>query len=232
MAKRFPLMLFAAGKGTRMAPLTDHCPKPLVRVAGQTLLDRALDMVQQADMGPVVVNTHYLGDQIVRHLQTRMLPRVAVSDEAGGLLETGGGLRKALPLLGDGPVMTMNPDVVWTGQNPLTALARAWDGDRMDALLMLVPLGSARGRQDAGDFSLDGQGRITRQGDMVYAGCQIIRPDLLDSINQTFFSLNLLWDKMIARQRAFGVVHSGGWCDLGRPDCIPLAEAMLAGATP
>lgn len=228
MDKRFPLMLFAAGKGTRMAPLTDNCPKPLIRVAGRSLLDRALDMAQAAGAGPVVVNTHYLGDRIVAHLAARPAPDVMVSDESAALLETGGGLRKALPLLGAGPVMTLNPDVVWTGPNPLVALARAWDGDRMDALLALVPLARARGRQGGGDFALDAAGRIARQGDMVYAGCQIIRPDLLAAIDRDFFSLNLLWDRMIADGRAFGMVHPGGWCDVGRPDCIPLAEALLA----
>lgn len=220
-----PLMIFAAGKGTRMAPLTDTRPKPLIEVAGRNLLDRAIAMGREAGATRIVVNAHYLGQQIHDHLAGT---GIAISDEAELLLETGGGLRKALPLLGDGPVMTLNPDVVWTGPNPLPALCAGWDPVRMDALLMLVPRDRARGRVGPGDFSLDPAGRISRKGDLVYAGCQIIKPDRLAAIADEVFSLNLLWDLMIAEGRAFGIVHPGGWCDLGRPETIPLAEAMLA----
>ena len=220
-----PLMIFAAGKGTRMAPLTDTRPKPLITVAGRNLLDRALDMGRAAGAGPVVVNTHYLGQQIKDHLAGS---DIAISDESELLLETGGGLRKALPLLGEGPVMTLNPDVIWTGPNPLAALRAAWDDRRMDALLMLVAHDRARGRVGPGDFSLDAEGRISRKGDFVYAGCQIIRIERLAEIGEEVFSLNRLWDLMIAEGRAYGFAHPGGWCDLGRPETIPLAEAMLA----
>lgn len=220
-----PLMIFAAGLGTRMRPLTDSLPKPLIPVAGRTLLDRALDMGRAAGAGPVVVNTHYLGDRIAAHLAGR---DVAISDEAPEILDTGGGLRQALPLLGQGPVMTLNPDVVWTGPNPLAALNAAWRED-MDALLMLVPLARATGRQGAGDFSLDAAGRIARRGDHVYGGAQIIRPDRLAAIPDRVFSLNRLWDLLIADGRAFGIVHAGGWCDVGYPGAIPLAEGMLHG---
>ncbi|TJZ92341.1 nucleotidyltransferase family protein [Paracoccus gahaiensis] len=216
-------MIFAAGLGTRMRPLTDLCPKPLIEVAGRSLLDRALDLGRQAGAGPIVVNTHYLGAQIERHLQGQ---DVALSPEPGQILETGGGLRHALPLLGDGPVMTLNPDVVWTGPNVLTALAGAWRDD-MDALLALVPLDRATARQGAGDFSLDADQRLIRRGDFVYAGAQIIRPDRLAEIADTAFSLNRLWDLLIAEGRAFGMIHSGGWCDVGTPQAIPLAEALL-----
>jgi MurNAc alpha-1-phosphate uridylyltransferase len=218
-----PLMIFAAGKGTRMAPLTDVTPKPLIKVGGQTLLDRALSL--GAGTGPVVVNTHHLGSQIRDHVAGR---GIAVSDESDLLLETGGGLRKALPLLGAGPVMTLNPDVVWTGANPVGALLDAWD-DHMDALLMLVPLGRTHGRAGGGDFSLDPSGRLIRRGDLVYGGAQIIRPDRLAEISEDIFSLNRLWDLLIADGRAHGVIHEGEWCDVGRPDCIPLAEALLNG---
>ena len=220
-----PLMIFAAGKGTRMAPLTDVTPKPLIRVGGQTLLDRALTLAEQAGTGPAVLNTHHLGDQIRHHVNGR---GIAISDEADLLLETGGGLRKALPLLGTGPVITMNPDVVWTGANPVRALLDAWD-DRMDALLMLVPLAHTHGRQGAGDFSLDPAGRLIRRGDLVYGGVQIIRTDRLAEIPDDVFSLNRLWDLLIAGGRAHGLIHDGEWCDVGRPDCIPLAEALLDG---
>ena len=219
-----PLMIFAAGLGTRMRPLTNTRPKPLIEVAGQTLLDRALQLGRQAGATPVVVNTHYLGDQIADHLADC---NVALSDESDLLLDTGGGLRKALSLLGPGPVMTLNPDVIWTGSNPLTQLQAAWDDSRMDALLMLIPLAQATARQGAGDFSLDPQGRLIRQGDFVYGGAQIIRPDRLAEIPDTVFSLNKLWDLLIADDRAFGLIHQGGWCDVGSPEAIPLAEALL-----
>ena len=221
------MMLFAAGKGTRMAPLTDVTPKPLIPVAGRPLLDHALDLAREGGARRIVVNTHHLGDQIVRHLAGS---GVAISDESDALLETGGGLRKALPLLGDGPVLTMNPDVVWTGPNPVAALRAAWDGARMDALLMLVPVDRAQGRIGGGDFALDPRGRISRGGPLVYTGTQILRTDGLAAIDAPVFSLNVLWDRMMAEGRAFGLVHPGGWCDVGRPDCIPLAEAMLASA--
>ena len=221
-----PLMVFAAGKGTRMAPLTDVTPKPLIAVGGQTLLDRALVLARRAGAGPVVVNIHHLGQQIRDHIAGQ---DIAVSDESDLLLETGGGLRKALPLLGPGPVITMNPDVVWTGPNPLPPLLAAWDDARMDALLMLVPISRAHGRTGGGDFSLDPGNRLIRKGDLVYGGVQIIRPDRLAEIDAQVFSLNRLWNLMIAEGRAFGLIHAGEWCDVGRPDCIPLAEALLDG---
>lgn len=220
-----PLMIFAAGLGTRMRPLTDDRPKPLIEVAGRTLLDRALNLGRTAGAGPIVVNTHYLGAQIERHLDGQ---DVAISREAGQILDTGGGLRRALPLLGDGPVMTLNPDVVWTGPNVLARLAAAWD-DQMDALLSVVPLERATARKGAGDLSLDVDGRLSRRGDFVYAGAQIIRPDRLAEIPEDVFSLNRLWDLLIEDGRVFGMVHDGGWCDVGYPDAIPLAEAMLGG---
>lgn len=224
---RPPLMIFAAGLGTRMRPLTDTRPKPLITVAGRSLLDRALDLGRAGGAGRIVVNTHYLGARIADHLAGS---DVAISDEADLLLDTGGGLRKALPLLGPGPVATLNPDVVWTGANPIAALCEAWDDARMDALLMVVPLARARARIGAGDFAMDDGGRITRRGDFVYAGAQVIRPDRLAQIPADVFSLNVLWDMLIAEGRAFGLTHRGGWCDVGRPETIPLAEALLADA--
>lgn len=220
------VMVFAAGKGTRMAPLTDHTPKPMIEVAGQTLLDRAITIARDAGADRFVVNVHHLGGQIVDHLAGT---DIAISDESDALLETGGGLRKALPLLGADPVITINPDVVWTGPNPVAALREAWDGGRMDALLMLIPLPAARGREGGGDFSLTPEGRLIRQGDLVYGGLQIIRTDRLAEIAEDAFSLNRLWDLMIAEGRAYGLIHVGQWCDVGRPDCIPLAEGLLNG---
>jgi len=225
------LMVFAAGLGTRMAPLTRTTPKALIRVGGRTLLDRALDLGRAAGADPVVVNIHHLGGQIRDHLSGRA--GIAISDETGRLLDTGGGLRKAGPLLGGaagGAVMTINPDVVWTGPNPLAALRTAWEagaGEGADALLMLVAPGRAHGRQGGGDFALDAQGRLGRGGPLIYGGAQLIRPDLLARVPDEVFSLNRLWDLLIAEGRARGIVHPGEWCDVGRPDCIPLAEALL-----
>ncbi|MCQ0971088.1 nucleotidyltransferase family protein [Paracoccus sp. TK19116] len=219
------LMIFAAGLGTRMRPLTDERPKPLIEVGGRTLLDRALDIGRDAGTQPIVVNTHYKGQMIADHLAGS---DVAISHEPGPVLETGGGLRAALPLLGGGPIMTLNPDVVWTGPNPLSALSKAWDGERMDALMMLVPLDRALARIGGGDFSIDAKGRIGRGGDLVYAGAHVLNPARLAEVQDQVFSLNVVWDRIIAEGRAFGIVHPGGWCDVGRPETIAVAEAMLA----
>lgn len=219
------LMLFAAGFGTRMGALTRNRPKPLVEVAGRPLIDHALDLARGAGIGRVVANTHYLGDQIVAHLAGT---GVGVSDETDRILETGGGLRKALPLLGPGPVFTLNTDAIWTGPNVLSALRAAWRPG-MGALLALVPVARAVGHSGTGDFTLAPDGRIARGPGHVYTGAQILDPAGLRDIPEDVFSLNLLWDRMLAEGRVFGLVHPGGWCDVGRPDSIPLAEAMLHG---
>lgn len=225
------LMLFAAGFGTRMGALTANCPKPLVPVAEKLLIDHALAVVDAAGVTRTVVNLHYLPDQIAAHLAPRK--DIALSIEVGQILETGGGLRNALPLLGDDPVFTLNTDAVWTGQNPLTQLRTAWDGTKMDVLHLLLPAHQATGYSGAGDWILADDGRISRakgaQG-YVYLGAQILCTDRLSSIPDTVFSLNKLWDIAIAKGRAYGVVHQGGWCDVGRPEGIALAETLLADA--
>lgn len=232
MPAPFPLMIFAAGFGTRMRELTATRPKPLIPVAGRALLDRALDLAQDAGVRPVVVNTHYLGHQIAAHLAGR---EVAVSHE-NEILETGGGLKRALPLLGlpnseSGPVMTLNPDVVWRGGNPLAVLAAHWDPARMDALLLVKARAGLPGRKGKADFLLDAAGRITRApGDegVVYLGAQILATGDLSAMPGEAFSLNLVWDRMIARGRAFGLVWPGAWCDVGSPEGLAEAEALLA----
>ncbi len=217
------LMLFAAGLGTRMGSLTANCPKPLIRVGGMALIDHAL---AQADaVGQVVVNLHYLPDQIRAHLSSRQ--NIAFSDETETILETGGGLRKALPLLPGDPVYTLNTDAVWTGPGALAQLGAAWDSTRMDALLLLVPKHRATGHNGKGDFAMDGAGRLTRGGGYVYTGAQILRTGGLAAIPDQVFSLNRIWDRMADTGRLFGLVHPGGWCDVGRPETIPLAEALL-----
>lgn len=217
-------MLFAAGFGTRMGALTADRPKPLVSVAGKPLIDHALDLIAPLDLR-TVVNTHYKAEMIAAHLAGR---EITISDESAAILETGGGLKNALPLLGDGPVFTMNTDAVWHGPNPLPLLQKAWMPDDMDALLLCVPLQNAVGRTDTGDFTLGKDGALNRGPGHVYTGVQIIKTDLLDEITETAFSLNLLWDKMHARGRLKGLNYPGRWADVGTPDGIALAEAMGA----
>jgi len=223
--RRFPLMIFAAGLGTRMGPLTADRPKPLIPVAGRALIDHALD--HAAGAGRVVVNTHYRAEMLAAHLAQR---DVTLSHEPD-ILETGGGLKAALPMLGPGPVMTLNSDAVWTGENPLTQLAGAWD-DRMEALLLLLPADQATGFCGTGDFLIDGEGRLSRANGaagVAYLGAQILRTEALAKIADRKFSLNRVWDGMIARGGAHGLIHRGGWCDVGRPETIVRAEALLAG---
>lgn len=222
-------MLMAAGFGTRMGALTKARPKPLIPVAGQALIDHALEVADSAGITRRVVNTHYLGQQIADHLDGR---DVAISDEADRLLDTGGGLRKALPLLGTNPVLVLNTDGIWTGANPLTELMQAWDPETMDALLLVLP-GKQVARSIPDDFLMAPDGRLRRANGAeghVYVSAHLTRVDDLGDIPDAVFSLNKLWDLMIARGRAFGLVHRGGWCDVGRPEGIAEAEAMLAGA--
>jgi N-acetyl-alpha-D-muramate 1-phosphate uridylyltransferase len=223
------LMLLAAGFGTRMGALTATQPKPLIEVAGRALIDHALAVADGAGVTRRVVNTHYLGQRIAAHLKGR---NIAISDEPGQILETGGGLRKALPLLGSNPVLMLNTDVIWTGTNPLTALMRAWNPERMDGLLLVLP-GQQVARTLPDDFILCADGRLKRaEGALghVYVGAQMLRTDDLADIPDAVFSLNRVWDRMIARGRLFGLVHQGQWCDVGHPEGIAAAEALLAGA--
>ena len=226
----FPLMIFAAGFGTRMGALTRDRPKPLIPVAGKALIDHALTAADDAGVRKVVVNTHYQADQIATHLAGR---GVAISHEADQILETGGGLRAALPLLGTGPVAILNSDGIWTGENPLLELAAAWDGTRMEALLLLLPVAATRGHAAKGDFALDDSGRISRGAggeDQVYVGASILDPARLHGIPDAVFSLNQPWNAMIAAGTAFGVAHQGGWCDVGHPQGIAEAERLLHSA--
>lgn len=216
-------MIFAAGRGTRMAPLTNDRPKPMVQVAGRPLIDHALDLLRRAGIGRVVANTHHLPEMLESHLVGTGVQ--VVREQV--LLETGGGLRNALPLLGNGPVITLNSDAVWQGGDPVSTLLDAWDGDAMDALLMLVAPEHAHGHTGSGDFTLGADGRLSRGPGHVYTGLQVIRTDGLADIAGDIFSLNLLWDRMAAKGRLFGMVHPGGWCDVGRPESIAPAEAML-----
>lgn len=217
------LMLFAAGFGTRMGDLTADRPKPLVPVAGRPLIDHALDLVLPVVSGPVVANLHYRADQMEAHLAGT---RVHTIREEPEILETGGGLRNALPLLGRGPVFTMNSDAVWRGPNPLDVLEDAWRDD-MEALLLGIPPANAVGHSGAGDFTPGPP--VARGPGLIYSGVQIIRTEGLAEIAEDAFSLNVLWNRMLDRGTLHVVSYAGQWCDVGHPEGIQLAERMLSG---
>ena len=218
-------LLFAAGLGTRMRPLTDDRPKPLIEVAGKPLIDHALALVDPLGLARVVVNTHYQGEMIARHLQDR---DITISHETPEALETGGGLKHALPHLGSGPVFTLNTDAVWRGPNPLQSLQDAWDPGRMDALLLCLPKENARGHKGQGDFLLDAEGRLSQGPGLVYSGVQVIKTEGVAAIPQQAFSLWDHWRPMLKAGRMFGLAYDGQWCDVGYPEAIALAEEMLA----
>jgi len=221
------IMMFAAGFGTRMKHLTQNLPKPLVPVAGRPLVDHALDLAHGVSPARIVANLHYLPEQLDAHLRPQGVSTITETPE---ILDTGGGLRNALPLLGDGPVFTMNSDAIWAGPNPLTLLRDAWEPAQMDALLMTVPLPQTLGHGGGGDFALGADGRLKRGPGNVYGGVQIIKTDLLAQIEAKAFSLNLLWDMMLESDTLFGLPYPGRWCDVGHPDGIALAESLLANA--
>lgn len=228
----FPLMLFAAGFGTRMGALTATRPKPLIEVRGRPLIDRALDLARAAGVAPVVVNTHYLGPMVEAHLAGS---DVQISAEPDQILETGGGLKQALPLMGKATaVMTLNPDAVWRGPNPLALLQSAWDEARMDALLLVQENAAVQGRSGKADFALapDGRilGRATGPEGVLYLGAQIIRAKAVADWPERVFSLNAIWNGMVAAGRAYALPYAGQWCDVGSPQGLAAAEAMLGDA--
>lgn len=228
-------MVLAAGLGKRMRPLTATRPKPLIQVAGRTLLDRALDRIEAAGIGQAVVNVHYFADQVEAALAARTGPlRISVSDERDCLLETGGGVRKALPLLGEGPLLIANSDNLWIdgSSDTLRLLASLWNPEIMDALLLMVPLARAHGYEGRGDFHMDPAGVLRpRQGarvaPYVYSGVQILDPRLLADEPVEPFSLWRAWDKALAQGRLHGAVHQGLWFHVGTPASVSATEAFL-----
>ncbi len=231
-------MVLAAGRGTRMRPITDEIPKPLVEISGRTLLDRALDRLVEENIQDVVINVHHFGDQIVRHLASRDRPRIRISRE-DSLLETGGGVLKALPLLGPGAFFVVNGDVLWdAGINPpLRSLASQWDSDRMDGLLLMQTTVGALGYEGCGDFSLEPGGLLTRRepphiAPFLFAGICLLHPRLFAHSPEGAFSLNVLFDRAIEHERLYGVVHKGGWCHVGEPEHLPLGDAFVDGRLP
>lgn len=229
-------MIMAAGMGSRMMPLTATRPKPLVEVAGTTLLDHVLDQLRGAGIGRIVVNVHYLAEQIEAHLARHASDfGVIISDERELLRDTGGGLVKAKDLIPDDPFFCVNADNWWTdaGENALLRMARAWDDDRMDVLMLVVPLARAGNTQGIGDFDLDGDGRLARAGpkqprDYVWTGIQLMAKRVIVDPPGDVFSTNLFWDRALVAGRCFGLVHDGQWFDVGYPQAIGMTEAAIA----
>ncbi|HEX8640347.1 MAG TPA: nucleotidyltransferase family protein [Allosphingosinicella sp.] len=229
-------MVMAAGLGKRMRPLTATRPKPLIEVAGKPLIDHALERLRAAGVRKAVVNVHYLADSVEAHLNNRVQGiEVAVSNERSQLLETGGGLVRALPLIDADPFLVVNSDNLWIDGpvDSLRLLASNWDEARMDALLLLVPLARAHCHNGRGDFHMSATGALSRRksrgvAPFVYTGVQMVSKRLLDGdVPDGPFSTNILWDRAIERGRCFGAVHQGLWFDIGRPENISKAEEIL-----
>ncbi len=227
-------MIMAAGMGTRMRPLTDTMPKPLVPFSGKPLIDHVLDRLADAGIAEAVVNVHYLADMLEAHLASRRHPRIIISDEREALLDTGGGTKKALPLLGDDPIITFNSDSVWADEigSNLASLMAAWDPERMDALLMIADAARTIGYVGRGDFQMDEEGLLARRdpsttAPYMFAGVQIIKPGLFADGPDGPFSTNLIWDRLIEKGRLFGHRMSGVWMHVGAPDDLAEAEAFL-----
>ena len=228
-------MIMAAGKGTRMMPLTADRPKPLVEVGGVALLDHVLDHLRDAGVGKIVVNAHYLADQVEAHLAAHATDfDVSISDERELLRDTGGGLVQALPMISDDPFICVNADNWWTndGQNAIARLMAHWDAARMDVLMLLVPLATAYNSQGIGDFNMDADGRLSRRvGDApapyVWTGIQLLSKKLIVDPPFDVFSTNVFWDRAIAEGRCMGLVHEGMWFDVGYPAAIAATQERL-----
>lgn len=228
-------MVLAAGLGKRMRPLTATRPKPLVEVAGRTLLDRALDRLRAAGIGQAVVNVHYLADALEAHLKSRPQDMdIRISDERTKLLETGGGVVHALPLIGEDPFYIVNSDNLWVDGpvDTLRLLAQRWNADEMDALLLMVPLARANCHTGFGDFHMDPSGRVSRRragrvAPFVFTGVELVSKRLFDNPPEGAFSINLLWDRAIEAGRCYGISHQGLWFDVGTPRAVAQTEAMI-----
>ena len=218
------IMLFAAGLGTRMRPLTDDLPKPLIPVGGTTLLDHALALTEIPEVTGRVLNVHYRAEQIRKHIVGKS---VSISDETDLLRETGGGFKHALPLLKGDPILGMNTDAVWSGPNPIQLLLKAWRDD-MICLLMLVPQNKTFGHTGAGDFNVGADGQLTRGPGPVYTGLQLTRRDVFEGFDEPAFSMNKVWNHAARQGGLFGVLYPGKWCDVGQPDSLPLAATLLS----
>lgn len=229
-------MVLAAGLGTRMRPLTNDRPKALVEVGGRALIDHVLDRLANAGVEKAVVNVHWFADRLESHLAARGRgPEIVISDERKTLLETGGGLKKAAPLLGDDPVFVANIDSVWVDRgDALDQLARLWNPSTMDAALLLARREGSIGFEGDGDFFLGDDGRLTFRGEaasapFAYMGVHICRPDYVAGGPEGAFSLSQFWRRSAAAGRLYGVVMDGDWMHVGDPQARDEAEAKLAG---
>ncbi len=227
-------MVLSAGLGTRMRPLTGSVPKPLLKLGGRALLDHALDRLAEAGIERAVVNVHYFADQIEAHLRGRTSPHIVISDEREAILETGGGVRKALPHLGAHAFIVHNSDSVWSegSRSNLGMLIGAWELERMAALLLLARRNSSIGYDGRGDFHMDASGRLKRRmkgedAAYVFAGVSILKPQLFDGIGDQAFSLNVIFDRAIAGDALFGAVLDGTWMHAGTPEALLEAESYL-----
>jgi MurNAc alpha-1-phosphate uridylyltransferase len=229
-------MVLAAGLGKRMRPLTATQPKPMVRVAGKPLIDHALDRLADAGVAKAVINVHYLADALEAHVLARRAPQVTISDERALLLETGGGMIRALPHLPD-PFFALNADNIWLDgpNNAFAELSRRWDPAQMDALLLLVPHARAANFGGPGDFHMDALGKLSRRRDgriapFIYTGIQLVSHRLLRDAPEGPFSTNILWNRAIAEGRLYGLSFSGLWFEVGTPQAIrPTEEALTGG---
>jgi N-acetyl-alpha-D-muramate 1-phosphate uridylyltransferase len=231
-------MVLAAGLGERMRPLTDKLPKPLVAVAGKPLIDHVLDRLAATGVERAVVNVHYLADLIEQHLKGRTRPAIVISDERARLLDTGGGVVKALPLLGAEPFFHVNSDTIWIdGVKPnLDRLAEAFDPAAMDAMLLMAPIATSIGYAGRGDFTMAPDGRLLRRPErdvapFVYAGAALLRPELFEGAPSGAFSLTRLFDRAIESGRLYGLRLEGVWMHVGTPDAIAQAESAIEAST-
>ena len=228
-------MVLAAGLGTRMRPLTLERPKPLVEVAGRTMIDHCLDKLAEAGIARAVVNVHHFPDMVRQHLTARTSPAVAISDESGELLETGGGMLRAQPLLAADPFFCINSDNLWVDgpQDVFHQLSEAWHPATMDALLLVVPHARAANHKGKGDFHMDANGRLTlrrsgRIAQFIYSGIQLVSQRLLRDAPAGPFGTMVLWKRAMEEGRLYGVSHLGLWYEVGSPDAIAPTEAALA----
>ena len=239
MSRPTTAMVLAAGLGKRMRPLTDVVPKPMVRLGGSPLIDHVLDRLAAAGIEHAIVNVHYLPDILERHLASRAKPQIIISNERDTLLDTGGGLVRALPLLGPEPFLVHNSDSVWL-EGPhanLDTLIKTWDPERMDSLLMLAATANSLGYEGSGDFTMAADGRLSRRAPgsiapFVFAGVSIVHPRLFEGAREEFFSLNVLWNQAIARGRLYGMRLDGYWMHVGTPEALAEAEGALIHGRP
>ncbi len=235
MSKVTRAMIMGAGLGSRMRPLTDDRPKPLVTVAGKTLIDHAIDRLVAAGVTRIVVNVHYRADMLREHLAQRRDVEIVISDETERLLDTGGGVVKAMPHFGGEPFFVINSDSIWVerGASALPAMQAAWEAERMDGLLLLADMATAMGYDGDGDFVLMPDGRAARargrsEPPYAYPGVQIVHPRLFANAPYGAFSTNLMWDRAIAAGRLFGVTLDGVWLHVGTPQARDEAQAYLS----